>query len=259
MKARTILTLIFSLGTALLAAFLANNWITQRLGAEEQKGYTEQVVSAAADVPVGTKLEASHLKMISLPSDAISEGNFTSLDEAIGRVAIQPIYAGEILLDKRFTEHAGGSPLAAVVEQGKRALTVRVDDVIGVAGFLLPGNRVDVVSTKRKSGSRETLSRTIVENLKVLAVDQTASSDKDDPVIVRAVTLEVTPKEAEMIVKATEEGNVQLTLRNPMDIAYQEPELKPVPAAKKPVKRSWSGYRVDIIRGTDKSRTVVNK
>ena len=93
-------------------------------------------------------------------------------------------------------DNAGGTALAVVIEQGKRALTVRVNDVIGVAGFLLPGSRVDVLSI-RKADGRTAISETILQNLKVLAVDQKVSPDKNEPVIVRAVTLEVTPEQAE--------------------------------------------------------------
>jgi pilus assembly protein CpaB len=248
-----------------LAAMLAHNWISQRLGVVEINEQSGQVVAAAADIPVGTKLDATHLKVIPLPLEAITKGNLTSLDEATGRVVTQPLYKGEILLEKRLTLHEGGSPLAAVIENGKRALTVRVNDVIGVAGFLLPSNRIDVVSTRRGSGSHNTVSKTIVENLKVLAVDQTVSSDKNDPVIVRAVTLEVTPRQAELIVKATEEGKVQLTLRNPLDTAMRElesDEVKPVikTAKSPPVKKRRSyGYRVDVIKGIEKSRILVTK
>jgi pilus assembly protein CpaB len=252
MKARAILTLIVSLGMAGLAAILANNWISQRLGTTEVTGQTGQVVTAAADIPVGTKLEATHLKVIPLPQESISTGYITSLEDALERVVTQQIYTGEILSEKRLTQYEGGSPLAVVIEKGKRALTVRVNDVIGVAGFLLPGNRVDVVSTKRQSGKRKTTSKTILENLKVLAVDQTVSTDKNDPVIVRAVTLEVAPKEAEQIVSATTEGKVQLTLRNPLDLAKQK-----TVAAKSPSKTRWSQYKVDVIRGTQKSKTLV--
>jgi pilus assembly protein CpaB len=265
MKSRAILTLVISLCMAGVAALIANNWISQRLGAAERKDQTGQVVAVAADIPVGTKLEAAHLKVVPLPEEAIAEGNLTSLNQAIGRVATQPLYSGEILLEKRLTLHQGGSPLAAVIENGKRALTVRVNDVIGVAGFLLPGNRVDVVSTKRGSANRDTVSKTIVENLKVLAVDQTVSSDKNDPVIVRAVTLEVTPKQAERIVKATEEGKVQLTLRNPMDVALHDQGPDPTKAVTKtaessPVKKHRSyGYRVDVIKGIEKSRILVTQ
>ncbi len=263
MKARAVLTLLLSLCMAGLAALFANHWISQRLGAAEHPEQEGQVVTAAADIAVGTKLEAAQLKVVPLPREAVSPGFVTSLEGAVGRVVTQPLYAGEILFDKRLTPHEGGSPLSAVIESGKRALTVRVNDVIGVAGFLLPGNRVDVVSTHRGSGSRNTVSKTIVENLKVLAVDQTVSADKNDPVIVRAVTLEVSPKQAELIVKATEEGKVQLTLRNPLDLALNNQEgepanarQQPAPVERMPQKRSY-GYRVDVIKGIDRSRTLV--
>jgi pilus assembly protein CpaB len=96
-----------------------------------------------------------------------------------------------------------------------RAVSVRVNDVVGVAGFLLPGNRVDIVAAYRDG--QETRSETVVQNVKVLAVDQTAATDEDEPVIVRAVTLEVTPADAEKLVLAEERGAIQLALRNPLD------------------------------------------
>ncbi len=262
MKVRALLTLVLSLCIAGLAAMVANSWISQRLGAAEHQQQTGQVVVTTGDIPVGAQLQATHLKVMPLPSEAISEDSITNLDDALGRVVTQPLYEGEILTEKRLTLFEGGSPLAAVIENGKRALAVRVNDVIGVAGFLLPSNRVDVVSTKREAGNRGMTSKTIVENLKVLAVDQTVSSDKNDPVIVRAVTLEVTPSQAEQIVKATEEGKLQLTLRNPLDKATASPKADPtktvVKTGKKAsvTKRSF-GYRVDVIKGIEKSRILV--
>lgn len=264
MKARTILTLLVSFGVAGLAALMADSWISQRLGATESNEEFAQVVSAAADVPVGTKLESTHVKVVSLPANAVTDGSITTLEDALGRVAAQPLYAGEILQKKRLAEYAGGGALAAVIEPGKRAVTVRVNDVIGVAGFLAPGSRVDIVATKRVSSGRNNISKTLIQNLKVLAVDQTVSTDKNDPVIVRAVTLEVLPKEAEKLVKATEEGKVQLTLRNPLDdapaLAESAPKIVATPVAKTVKKRARrpSGYRVDVIRGTELSRTSVS-
>jgi len=259
MKARAVLTLLISLGVAGLAAFVANAWIEKRLGSSQAVAATEnmgQVVSAAMDIPIGTQIDATHVKVIPIPKESLSVGSITKLDDAVGLVASQSLYAGEILTEKRLKTHEGGSPLAAVIETGKRALTVRVDDVIGVAGFLLPGNRVDIVSTKR-GGPDDTTSETIVQNLKVLAVDQTASSNKNEPVIVRAVTLEVSPKQAELIVKATQIGKVQLTLRNPLDMDVSKPAPAPVATAEVKPKQQWSGYRVDVIRGTQVSRTSV--
>jgi pilus assembly protein CpaB len=118
----------------------------------------------------------------------------------------------------RLSEHLGGSTLASLIATDKRAISVRVDDVVGVGGFLLPGNRVDVLATKTtNAGSNNAVSRTILENLRVLAVDQTAGTDKTQPVVVRAVTLEMTTAEAETLVTAQTEGKLQLTLRNPLN------------------------------------------
>ncbi len=140
-----------------------------------------------------------------------------------------------------------------------RALTVRVDDVIGVAGFLLPGNRVDILATKVDRNKGAT-TRTILENIKVLAIDQQHQTNEDDPVIVRAVTLEVSPDQSETLVKAKEEGSIQLTLRNPGEVKVAKPEPKPVVkkapvVAKKRVRRPPSSMTVELIKGTKVDKT----
>ncbi|MGW8369650.1 MAG: Flp pilus assembly protein CpaB, partial [Gammaproteobacteria bacterium] len=148
------------------------------------------------------------------------------------------------------------------VTEKMRAVTVRVDDVIGVAGFLLPNNRVDVLAARRDT-SRRAVTETILRNIKVLAVDQTAATEKNEPVIVRAVTLEVKPEQAEILFKAREEGSILLTLRNPLEdepvMTEAEPEEKPVEkAAPAPRRVSVAPTRpsnVTIIRGTNVSET----
>jgi pilus assembly protein CpaB len=120
-----------------------------------------------------------------------------------------------------------------------------------VAGFLLPGNRVDVLSA-RKEASRRAVTETILQNIKVLAVDQTAATDTNEPIIVRAVTLEVSPKQAETLVLARTEGQIQLTLRNPMQ-SEPEPEVVAKPAPKIPSRKRPTRPRsttVTVIRGT---------
>jgi pilus assembly protein CpaB len=136
-----------------------------------------------------------------------------------------------------------------------RAVTVRVDDVVGVAGFLLPGNRVDVVASRLDQRTRLATTETILTNLKVLAVDQTASTDKNEPVIVRAVTLEMKPDQSEAIVKAKEEGTIQLTLRNPNDSSVPvakaaEPAPAPVVVSRPAAPSGPPHALVTVIRGT---------
>jgi pilus assembly protein CpaB len=143
-----------------------------------------------------------------------------------------------------------------------RAVTVRVDDVVGVAGFLLPGNHVDVVAARMNNTIQRAETETVLRNLNVLAVDQTASQEKDQPVVVHAVTLEVTPKQAEVLVKAREEGKIQLTLRNPLensaaDLVAEATPPPPPPAPKVIIKKvraepqRVSSVAVTIIRGTN--------
>jgi pilus assembly protein CpaB len=253
-RALTMITLSLGLGVA--AAWMAGNWA--RRSAETDEIPMATVVAAEIAVPFGTKVSERHLKILSMPAEYVPPGSFSSIQEVLDRVTVQPIVAGEILMRERFSEHENGSTLAALVSEKMRAVTVRVDDVIGVAGFLLPGNRVDVLAARRESGQRAT-AETILRDVKVLAVDQTAATEKNEPVIVRAVTLEVNPQQAEALVKAKEEGSLQLTLRNPLDdeivlVEAAKPPPAPVrrvtPAPQQPRPRA-----VTVIRGTDVSTT----
>ena len=149
-----------------------------------------------------------------------------------------------------------GSTLAALVNKDMRAVTIRVDDVVGVAGFLLPGNMVDVLASRKRPNKRA-VTETILRNIKVLAVDQTASAEDNEPVIVRAVTLEMLPKQAEILFRARIEGKIQLTLRNPLEPDYVPPPAKKRVARKAPTRRAAPPTEVIIIRGTtiDKTKT----
>jgi pilus assembly protein CpaB len=189
--------------------------------------------------------------------DVMPTGAFTDLDDVAGKVSTTAIARGEILVTERFAAHERGSTLAALIDRDMRAITVRVDDVIGVAGFLLPGNTVDILGS-RKEGQRA-VTETILKNIKVLAVDQSATANENEPVIVRAVTLEMTPAQAEVVVKARTEGTIQLTLRNPEAIEVIEPEAKPEPVRvvaaaprPRPVSRDTT---ITVIRGTEVETT----
>ncbi|GAB3100802.1 Flp pilus assembly protein CpaB [Aestuariicella hydrocarbonica] len=246
MKPRTTLLLTVSALLAISAAWLANNWALAKN--QPQLESSTGVVVAATDIPYGHKLEAVNLKLLQVPEDLAPNDAIHNLEEAVDMVTKEIILEGDILRGQRISKHLEGSTLAAIISPNKRAITVRVDDVIGVAGFLLPGNMVDVLASKRDQ--KKTTTDTILKKIKVLAVDQTQSTNKNDPVIVRAVTLETTPTQAETIVKAREEGSIQLTLRNPL-----EEDEPPAPEPKKIVKRStYNPYQtsyVTVIRGTD--------
>lgn len=266
MKRRGFLLIMVSLALAIAAAWVARNWVQARLLAGSSTEAVQTVVVAAMEIPFGTKVESRHLKTITLPDNAAVGNHFDKADQVIGQIALQKVIAGEILLKERFAGRDSGSTLAAIVKPDMRAVTVRVDDVIGVAGFLLPGNHVDVVAARMVDQTHQRAeTHTVLHDLNVLAVDQTANQDKDQPVVVHAVTLEVTPKQAEILVKAREEGRIQLTLRNPLDQSREQDgefvadnDQPKAPETKAPLKRVHAARApaaanggVTIIRGTN--------
>jgi pilus assembly protein CpaB len=242
--------IVLSLVLAFGAAWVANRWVQARSAAPgTMSPSTNTVVVASMDLPFGTRIEPRHLSTIQMLPGSAPGGAFQEVKQVEGKVTRAALLQGEILLEGRFADAGSGSTLAAVVEKNMRAVSVRVDDVVGVAGFLLPGNRVDILGTRDLS-NREAQTETILQNVRVLAVDQTASPDKNEPVVVRAVTLEVTPEQAEILVKWKEQGSIQLTLRNPLDENVQE-RAKVVAVTPKPAAPARKAPTVTVIRGTD--------
>lgn len=248
-RGRGPLLIALSLVIALVAAVAANRWLKARAAEElDSRPKTVAVVTAAINIPFGTKVEERHLATIEMIAGTPPAGAYTKKEQVIGKVSRAELLAGELLLADRFADAGPGSTLAAVVAKNMRAMTVRVNDVVGVGGFLLPGNRVDVVAT-RDTGRDQAESRTVLQNIKVLAVDQTASTDKNEPVVVRAVTLEVSPADAEILTKSMNEGSIQLTLRNPLD-DEQVKQAAPKPAAKPLAAKAAPAPKITVIRGT---------
>jgi pilus assembly protein CpaB len=257
LKRRAFALIVLSLAFALGAAWVARGWMQARLnGSKADPGM--QVVVAATDIPFGINVQGRHLRVITLPQGAPIGDHFSKPEEVVGLVALQKVLAGEILLKQQFAKQASGSTLAALLPSRMRAITVPVNDVVGVAGFLLPGNRVDVVEARVVN--QRAVTDTVLRNLEVLAVDQTDSRDKSSPVLVRAVTVEVTPPQAEILVKAMTEGKIQLTLRSPLAAAddYTPPVAQPPPPVpKRVVRKIRVAVRpaptdtITIIRGTN--------
>ena len=253
---RTTLLLGFSIVLSAAAAFIANSWIQKQLNQDDSlKASMEQVVVASVNIPYGLEISETHIKVIEVPKGTSPSGAFSDPELVVGTVSRTEIYPGEVIIKNRIVAHGGGSTLAAMIAPNKRAITVRVNDVVGVAGFLLPGNRVDIISTRQKGKSKKIVSETILRNIKVLAVDQTASTDKNEPIVVRSVTMEMSPAETEDVTAATKLGSLQLTLRNPtQDKVVKKEEIVKKP--KKVVKRIVRKKRVaqygniTIIRGT---------
>lgn len=249
MKFKTLSVFVLALLLAGGAAWFANRWIQLQVTPVSAGGNpTAFIVVAAQTIPMGRKIVDTHLELAAWPADRIPGDTFNQIEEIKGHVALQTIYEGEAILKKRIAKHAKGSTLSAIIAKNKRAVTVRVNDVIGVAGFVLPGNFVDVLETAKKRSGNVTV-KTVLQNVKVLAVDQ-VTGDKDAPVVVRAVTLELDPEQAEDLVKANSRGKIQLALRNSLDTDIYQPLKKAVPLAKPKRKPQKRRRYITIIRGT---------
>ena len=189
---------------------------------EDPRRLTQSVVIAKANFDIGRMLEESDLKQSDWPKNIVPKGSLSDLSLVVGRVVKTEIYEGEAILESKLAPAGSEGGFASIIPPGMRALTVSVNTYSGVGGFILPNTRVDVLVTVPSSSNKEESStKIILEDVKVLAVDQTFEREGDDPVIVQSVTLLVTPDEAEKLVLASTEGKLQLSLRNYVDHATQ--------------------------------------
>src|SRR5262249_39216980 len=202
-----------------IAAFLARNWLLSRTQASATSG---TIVSAARQLPFGTTLTEDNVEVIPWAAKAVPPGAFTSKQELFkegGRITLAPVERDEPILNSKITGPGQRASLSTLLDKDKRAITVRVDDVRGVAGFIQPNDRVDVVLIRSVSDSstRRDYSDLLLQDVKVIAVDQIASERTDHPVVAKAVTLEVTPFQAQKISLATNVGHLSLILRKAGD------------------------------------------
>lgn len=211
---------------------------------------TQPVVVAAADLSLGTELKKEDLTVVNFPVGAAPAGTFSKPSDVIGRGLIAPMVKNEPLLPGKLASKEAGSGLPPIIPEGMRAVSVRVNEVIGVAGYVLPGTRVDVVATANPSSQpSDTTSKLILANVQVLTAGTRLEQDqeKGKPMQVTVVTLLVYPDQAERLALASTEGKIQLALRNPLDQGAPEtPGVKPAmllgtvkaPAPGRPVARN---------------------
>jgi pilus assembly protein CpaB len=181
---------------------------------------TQPVVVAAADLQLGAEIKKEDLQVVQFPAGKTPEGTFAKVDEVVGRGLIVPIVKNEPILKAKLASKEAGSGLPPVIPEGMRAVSVRVNEVVGVAGYVLPGNRVDVVATASPTEQRaDTTSKVVLSNVQVLTAGtrMEQGQDQSKPVQVTVVTLLVYPEQAERLALASTEGKIQLALRNPLD------------------------------------------
>jgi pilus assembly protein CpaB len=220
-NARVWITLSGGLASGLLAGYLALVYVSEEpapLQANEPEG--TQVVVAGRDLPSGTIVTREDLAIVDWPGGNLPEGFLSQPGEVVGRGVIAYVHRNEPLLDAKLASKEAGGGLPITIPAGFRALSVEVDEVIGVAGFVLPGTQVDVLATVMPGTNRsETTTRIILQKIPVLTADQSFQTDPaGDPVLVTVVTLLVKPDEAEALTLASTEGQIHLALRNTLDV-----------------------------------------
>jgi pilus assembly protein CpaB len=203
-----------------IAAFLARNWLVSRT---QVTATTATIIAAAKQLPFGTELTSDNVEEMPWAAKVIPQGAFSSKQELLKdgrRIALSMIQQNEPILSTKITGPGERASLSTLLDKDKRAITIRVDDVRGVAGFILPNDRVDVVLIRTLSdngGGRRDISDLLLQDVKVIAIDQVSSEQKDRAVVAKAVTLEVTPFQAQKISLAGNIGHLSLILRKAGD------------------------------------------
>jgi len=250
--------LLIGLVVALVVAFLLSSFVYkqfQKVSTVKPSTESEPLVVAAVPLQIGARLDASNTRVIQWPANQKLAGMHSRVDEVMSRAIITPLAENEPVLEAKLAPKEAGAGLSATIPEGMRALSVGVNDVVSVAGFVTPGTSVDVLVTGRAVGGgaagADNITRTILENVRVLAAGQKIEQDRDGkPQTVAVITLLVSPDDATKLAMASTEGKIQLALRNTVDIKKIEPKavmqaalFSPSGAVTQPERPKFAGKR----------------
>jgi pilus assembly protein CpaB len=221
--------LIIALLAAITFGLIAAVSVKQYLLSAQAFNRVNEVVVAKVEIPVGSRIIPEQLVIAQFPADVTPEGAISRIDEnLIGRVVVTAISPRDPITESKLAPVGSLGGLSSVIPEGYRAMTVKVDDVVGVSGFIMPGTLVDIVvviQPPKGSANEEMISKIVLQNIKVLANGQNIDKPKNDREVersVRAVTLQVTPEQAEKLALASSEGKLQLVMRNSVDQADEQ-------------------------------------
>jgi pilus assembly protein CpaB len=215
---RALIMMVAAVIAGLGAVVIGARWLSA-----QATGSANKLVVAVSDIDLGSRLTPAMLKSVEWPASSMPKGAFATPAELDTRVLRASVLSGEPVLESKLAPVGSKGGLSAVVAEGKRAMTVRVNDVIGVAGFALPGNYVDIIINTQEESARsgnkdQQISKIVLEHILVLAVAQEVGRDETKPKVVSAVTVEVTPEQAEKLDLARSVGTLSLMLRNQVDL-----------------------------------------
>jgi pilus assembly protein CpaB len=213
---RALIALVVAIVIAVLAARYVYRQFQQASAVKPLP--TTTVVVAARPLALGTPLTPQDLSLITWPANTPLPGSFTRIQDCVGRSIITPISKNEPILESKLAPKEAGAGLPAAIPVGMRAVSVRVDDVVGVSGFAMPGTMVDVMATGTPQGGGDSLTRTVIQDVRVLAAGQTVEQDQQGkPKTVGVVTLLLTPEQADQLTMVSTDSRIHLALRNTID------------------------------------------
>jgi pilus assembly protein CpaB len=260
MKARPFLLLVISALLGLLAIGLVRSFLMQQ-PVPVADIVVKKVVVATATLHFGDHLAPLYLHEVEYLPNSVPPGAFASIAELTAgepRVVLETIQPGEPVLASKISGNGAKASLSSIIDAEKRAVTIRVDDVSGTAGFITPADRVDVMLTRNAEGQAAPHTEILLQNIKVLAIDQVANEHTDKPIVVKAVTLEVSPEEAQKIALARTVGQLSLSLRN---LANGDPvPSRTITVGDLGGKKGATGTKreIEIIRGAAPTKYEVN-
>jgi pilus assembly protein CpaB len=220
-RTRLLLIGFVALALGAIVSFTVYRALQTRAGGDQPPGV--DVVVAANDVPVGAKIDDRDVKVVRFPAADLPPNCFHLKSSVVGRGAVLPIAKGEFFLPNKLAGENAGSGMPSLIPPGMRAVSVRVNEVIGVAGFVVPGTRVDVLLTGNPTNAADQRTTTVLENVAVIATGQKLERNTaGEPQLTPVITLLVSPDDAQKLTLATTEGKIQLSLRNPLDTKQQE-------------------------------------
>lgn len=211
--------LLFVLAGAIIFGLLAATSVSGYLRNVRNNTNPNTMIVAKVDIPLGGRIIAEQLTTVEVPKAATPDGTYSKMDDVVGRISVTKISAREPITSLRLAPLGSSGGLSAVIPEGYRAMTVKVDDETGIAGFLMPGTLVDVLAVINADNNQGAISKIVLQNIKVLANGQNLDQPKDEREAnsVRTVTLQVTPEQSEKLALASSEGKLRLALRNSID------------------------------------------
>ncbi len=287
---RMLLIAFSALVLSLIVTFLAYRLLSQRI--RPSLVATTDVVIALQKLELGARISPEQVRVVAWPEALKPQGSFQKIEQVAGRGVTVPMLPNEPILESRLAGKDAGAGLTATIPEGMRAVSVKVNDVIGVSGFVLPGTRVDLILTGSPDQNRgNDTSKVILENVQVLAAGQNIQQDENgNPQSVQVITLLVTPEDSQKVALASADGRIQLALRNPLDLDKADPRpvtkaalytrassmpevpaslvaqasLKPVvhrpppppPVTPPAVKEEPTKLEVELIHGTERKKVV---